>query len=127
MSTEKSILFVDDDEFVLEMYAIKFQQAGFQLEFARDGKEALTKVAPGKYQLIISDLVMPNVNGFNFLEELAKKGIPKTTPILVLTNLGEEEGRAQCIAHGATDYLLKAFSTPTEIVEKAKSIISSHT
>ncbi|MEK7660132.1 MAG: response regulator [Patescibacteria group bacterium] len=126
MSDTNAILFVDDDEFVLEMYALKFKQAGFNLEFARDGKEALTKIAPGKYQLIISDMIMPHTNGFDLIEELDRLGITKTTPVLVLTNLGEEEGKEKCMAHGATDYMLKAYSTPTEIVEKVKQIISSH-
>lgn len=126
MSDTNAILFVDDDEFVLEMYALKFKQAGFNLEFARDGKEAMAKVAPNKYTLIISDMIMPNANGFDLIAELDKRGITKTTPVLVLTNLGEEEGKEKCMAHGAADYMLKAYSTPTEIVEKARQIINSH-
>lgn len=127
MSDTNAILFVDDDEFVLEMYALKFKQAGFDLEFARDGEEAMEKVAPGKYKLIISDMIMPRANGFDLIAELDSKGITKTTPVLVLTNLGEEEGKAKCMEHGAADYILKAFYTPTEIVEKAKQIINTRT
>ncbi len=127
MSEKKAILFVDDDEFVREMYALKFQKEGFNLEFARDGVEALEKIVPGKYQLIISDMIMPNANGFDLLAELFKRDITKTTPVLVLTNLDEAEGKERCMAHGAKEYVVKAYSTPTEIVEKAKLIITSHT
>lgn len=127
MSLKKcKVLIIDDDLFLLEMYSIKFQEAGFDLEIAKSGEEALEKLSNKEYapEIILLDVLMPNLDGFEFLKNIKENHIAPGTKIIILSNLSQKEDIEKGIELGADDYLIKAHHTPTEVVEKIKAILN---
>lgn len=118
------ILLIDDDPFILDMYVLKFKESGFEIDTARDGKEGLKKIQESGPDLVLLDVVMPIMDGFDVLQELKKEkpqgGFPK---IILLTNLGQKEDVERGIKLGADDYIIKAHFTPSEVVGKVKQLL----
>ena len=116
-ATEKIILIVDDDSFLLDMYAMRFTQSQFKVETAMSAEEALTKLRGGlKPTIMLLDVVMPTTDGFELLEQInSEKLIPETVKIF-LSNLGQPEDIARGKSLGAASYIVKANSTPSEVV-----------
>lgn len=122
------ILIIDDDEFLLDMYAIKFRQSGFETEACFGAVEALEKIRNGlKAEVVLFDLVMPNMDGFEFLRTLKKENLLQNSKLIVLSNLGQKEDVKKGISLGAHDYIVKAYFTPSEVVDKVNSIIGEET
>lgn len=117
------ILIIDDDPFILDMYILKFKERGYDVDTARDGKSGLEKIESTKPDLVLLDIVMPMIDGFEILAELKKKKLEHRPKIVLLTNLGQKEDVERGIALGADDYIIKAHFTPTEVVEKVKSLL----
>ncbi len=124
MSEEKkTILLVEDDRFLSEMYATKLSDGGFEVETAGDGQEAL-KIAKAKNpDLILLDIVLPKMDGFEFLQLLKNDATLKNIAVVILTNLGQKEEVEKGLKLGASDYIIKAHFTPTEVVAKVKKIL----
>ncbi|QQG46142.1 MAG: response regulator [Candidatus Niyogibacteria bacterium] len=123
---KKKILIVDDDEFLLDMYAIKFRESGFEIEVTISGPSALDKIKNGfSPDIILLDIVMPGMDGFEFLKQLKKENLAPSAEVVILTNLGQKEDVQKGLAMGAKDYVIKAHHTPSEIVAKVKSILSN--
>ncbi len=120
-----SILIVDDDEFLLDMYSLKFRQSEFEVDVALGGVEALEKIKKGlKPDAVLFDLVMPDMDGFEFLTNVKKDNLLANSKMVVLTNLGQKEDIEKGAKLGADDYIVKAYFTPTEVVNKIKSLIA---
>ncbi len=119
------ILIIDDDEFLLDMYSLKFKEENFDVEVAMGGLEALEKIKNGlEPNIILVDLVMPNMDGFEFIKELKDKALAKKSKVVILTNLGQKEDIEKGIRLGADDYIVKAYFTPSEIMKKIKNILN---
>ena len=120
---KKMIFIVDDDSFLLDMYAIRFTQAGYQVERAMNAEDALDKLRSGVApDFMLLDVVMPAIDGFELLEKInEEKLIPKVIKIY-LSNLGQESDIARGQALGASGYIVKANSTPSEVVARVKEI-----
>ena len=116
------ILIVDDDPFILEMYTLKLRKAGYEVEVAADGREGLEKIQKGDAAVVLLDIVLPLVDGFEVLEALRRDG-GKHAPIILLTNLGQKEDVDRGLSLGAVDYVIKAHFTPSEVVEKIEHIL----
>ena len=120
----RKIFIVDDDEFLLDMYAVKFRESGFEIEVAHSGIEALEKIKNGlQPDAVLLDIVMPGMDGFEFLKRLKKEGLILSALIVILSNLGQKEDVQKGIAMGVKDYVIKAHHTPSEVVEKIKKIL----
>lgn len=120
MSKHK-ILIIDDDEFLLEMYSLKFREADFDVEIALGGAEALEKIHQGfTPEIILLDLVMPNMGGFDFLKIIKQEEKAVNAKIIILSNLGQQEDIDKGLALGASDYIIKAYFTPSEVIKKVK-------
>ncbi|MDP3784953.1 MAG: response regulator [bacterium] len=120
----KKILIVDDDEFLLDMYALKFKESGFEVEVARGGEEALEKVRGGlKPEAVLLDIVMPTLDGFDVLKFIKKENLIPNAVLVVLTNLGQKEDVEKGLQLGAHDYIVKAHFTPSEVVKKVLSLL----
>ena len=115
------VLLIDDDPFIADMYILKLRAERFQIEVARDGKEGLKRVVEFDPDVVLLDIVMPGLDGFQVLEELRKKGDRRK--IILLTNLGQKEDVERGMRLGADDYVIKAHFTPSEVVEKVRSIL----
>lgn len=113
---------MEDDKFLSEMYTTKLTEGGFEVETAFDGLEGLAK-AQEKPDLILLDIVLPKKDGFEVLGELKSDQNLKSIPVIALTNLGQKEEVDKGFKLGASDYIVKAHFTPTEVMAKIKKIL----
>lgn len=120
--TEKrdySILLIDDDKFLLDMYAVKFKECGCSVETMSDPKEALELLRSGKApNVILIDVIMPGMTGFDFLETVKSEGLAKDSTIIVLSNQGQQEDVDKAMKLGADGYIVKASAIPSEVLTK---------
>lgn len=125
MATAKDtkILVVDDDPFILDMYVIKFKEQGFQVETAMDGKAALQKIETAKPDIVLLDVVMPKMDGFDVIKKIKETMAPRTFKILFLTNFGQKEDVERGMELGADGYIIKAHFTPSEVAAKVKELL----
>lgn len=119
----KKILVVEDDKFLRELIARKLEKEGYQIVEAVDGEDALKKVKNEKPDLVLLDLILPSIDGFEVLSKIKEDISVAQIPVIVLSNLGQKEDVDKGLKLGAVDYLIKAHFTPGEIVEKVKKII----
>lgn len=117
------VLIVDDDAFLSGIYATKLELEGFQVVTGRDGEEALKLAASEKPDLILLDVLMPKLDGFEVLKRLKADPATKDAPVIMLTNLGQKEDIEKGMEEGAVDYLIKAHFVPAEAVDKIKKVL----
>jgi len=120
MAETAKILLVDDEEAITENLASFLIRAGFDVAVARDGLEALEKIAERRPQLIVLDVLMPGMDGRAVLRKLRSEG--NWTPVLLLTQVGEASERAMALEEGADDYLNKPFD-PQELTARIRAIL----
>jgi DNA-binding response OmpR family regulator len=123
MDDKKIILLVEDDVFVSDIYQTKLGSEGFLVQVAENGLEAMKFMEKGKPDLVLLDIVMPYMDGMEVLKRLKENTDWKNIPVILLTNLSEKEKIEEGLGMGATDYLIKSHFTPTEVVEKVKSVL----
>lgn len=125
-SSQLNILIIDDDKFLIDMYSIKFSEYDFKVTTASNGHEALSKIDEGFVpDICLIDIIMPQMDGFQLLEELKKKDSCKDTTMVILSNLGQQDDVDKGLSLGADGYIVKASATPTEVVEKVKDILAN--
>jgi len=117
------ILLVEDDTFLLDMYATKFELEGFSVVMAEDGKKGLEMAAKDDPDIILLDILMPKMDGFTVLDELKKNKDTEKIPVILLTNLGQKDDVKKGFEKGAVGYLIKAHFMPSEVVDKIKKIL----
>jgi len=118
------IFIVEDDEFLLDMYVMKFNGAGFEVEVAKSGALALEKLKDGySPDVVLFDIVMPNVDGFELLERIKKENLAPESLFVALSNLGEKQDMERCLGLGADDYIIKAHFTPKEVFLKVEALL----
>lgn len=117
------ILLVEDDAVISEMYANKFKDEGFEILLAKDGEEALVRALEAAPDLILMDVVLPKMDGFEVLRKIRENPGLKNIRIVFLTNSAEKEDVARGMALGAEAYIVKADYTPGKVVEKVKEIL----
>jgi len=119
----KSILLVEDDPFVIDIYTKKLKMAGFSVRTARDGEEALRKLKEKKPDLLILDIVLPNIDGWELLGKIKGKEELKDLKAVVLSNLSEKIDVEKGLEFGIAGYFIKAYYTPTQVVKEIKKIL----
>jgi DNA-binding response OmpR family regulator len=120
---KKNILIAEDDQMISSMYKTKFNADGYNVFIADNGTDALNIAKKEKIDLILLDIIMPQLDGFSVLRELKKISKFKKTPIVLLTNLGTEEDMKKGKELGAKDYIVKASFTPADISKKVKEYL----
>jgi DNA-binding response OmpR family regulator len=121
------VFVIDDDAFLLDMYALKFAQKEFQVTTSGGTLEALEKLRAGYTpDIIVVDLVMPAMDGFEFLEVVKTEALAKGALVIILSNLGQQEDIDRGLALGAAGYIIKASATPSEVVEKVLEVLQKH-
>lgn len=124
---KKKILIVDDDVFILDMYAFKFSQNNFEVHTANNGLDAVNKLKEGlKPDIIMMDIIMPEMDGFEMLEKINKDKLSDNSLKIILSNKGQQEDVDRGNALGAAGYIVKVNSTPVEVVDKVKAILQEH-
>ncbi len=120
---QKKLLIVEDDNLISSMYKTKFETDGFEVEVASNGADGLKLAKEKRIDMVLLDVILPQLDGFSVLEELKKDAKTKKIPVIMLTNLGTEEDVAKGKNMGAVDYIVKASMTPTEIEEVIKKYL----
>ncbi len=123
MGNKKTILLVEDDIFVSDIYQTKLGQEGFKVLVAENGMEAVKKLKESIPDLILLDIVMPYMDGMDVLRKLKEKKEWKDIPVMLLTNLSDKEKVDEGMGLGASDYLIKSHFTPSEVVAKVRSLL----
>ncbi len=124
MTDSISVLIIEDDKFLSELMSTKLSKEGFTVTLATDGEAGLQKVSEVKPQVVLLDIMLPNINGFDVLEGIQKLGEPFTSiPVIIMSNFGQESKIQKGLELGAKDFLVKANFTTGEIVEKIKSVL----
>lgn len=115
------LLLVDDDAFLRDMYATKFNEAGDQVSVAQSGAEALRLLETETYDAVVMDMIMPGITGPDLIKEITKKELT----CIVLSNQGEQSDIDAATRAGAKGYIIKAELIPSEVVTKVHNLISS--
>lgn len=125
-SSKKKILIVDDDQFLVDMYAVKFKEAGYDVETSMNGRDALKKLRDKSLcpEVILMDVVMPDVDGFEILHTVKTENLCEDPTLIMLSNQGQEGDIQKAMELGANGYIVKANSIPSEVVTEVQAIIS---
>jgi len=121
-STEEKIkiLLIEDEKEVAELYRLKLSLDGYDVTIAENGQEGLDKTIKVDPELIFLDIKMPGMDGFEVLKELRASVKTKNTPVIILSNLDEQELIEKGLTLGANEYLIKSQFTPEGISNKIK-------
>ncbi|MFA4954729.1 MAG: response regulator [Patescibacteria group bacterium] len=120
---KQKILIIEDDGFLASIYAQKLELEGFEVAFANNGEDGLKLAQKDKPDLVLLDLLMPRMDGFEVLEKLKADQATHDIKVLVLTNLGQKEDVERCMKLGAAGYVIKAHSLPQETVKRVKALL----
>ena len=121
--TGARVLLVEDDDFLRKICRTKMEREGFNVSVAINGKEALKKIIEGDPQIVLLDIILPIMDGFEVLKRVKEDPSKSSVPIIMLTNLGQESEIEKGFKLGAEDYIVKAHLTVGEIIEKVKEIL----
>ena len=123
MPKSYSVLLVDDDRFLLDMYRKKFQENGAEVDVAVGSHEALGKLREGKSpDILLLDVIMPTMDGVELLEAIRKDKLAQSSTIIMLTNESDKNKIEEAKKLGIKGYIVKATSIPSEVVEEALKI-----
>ena len=120
---KNKILIVEDDQMIASMYKTKFEADGFECLMAIDGPAGLEMIKKEKPNLVMLDVMLPQLDGFSILKEIKNDAKTKNIPVIMLTNLSTDEDKKKGEELGAVDYLVKASLTPAEISKKIKDYL----
>jgi DNA-binding response OmpR family regulator len=124
--TTKSILLIEDDEALREMYTLIITKAGYILETATDGVQGIAKLRQGGYSLVLLDLMMPNLDGVGVLKSMqvvSNRPKKQNGPIIILSNAGYDKVAEEATKLGAKGFLMKAELTPKELIKEIQDRI----
>lgn len=121
----KKVLIVEDDQFLANAYKLKLTKSGYEVSVATDGEEALDQMAQSVPDIVLLDLIMPNMDGFAALDAMKKDEKLKDIPVVVASNLGQKEDIERAKSLGAMDFIIKSNVSIEDIVNKVKSVIGS--
>jgi len=119
------IAIIEDDPVISQMYRMKFESDGFDVQLANDGEHGVALVKDYTPDLILMDLQMPEMDGATALAHIRKSDWGKDIPVIILTNLGEEEAPKEIRALGIHSYIVKAELTPRQVVQRVKDALSA--
>jgi len=126
MEQKKKIFIIDDDSFLIDMYTLKFTKSGFSVTTALGPEIALEKLNGGFVpDIILLDIVMPVMDGFELMEKMKEDKLAPEAIRIILSNRGQPSDIARGESLGAAGYIVKASSTPAEVIEKVNEIINN--
>jgi DNA-binding response OmpR family regulator len=117
------VLIVEDDKFLRELISQKITKEGHEAVVAVDGEEGVKKAKEETPDIVLLDLILPGIDGFEVLAKIKEDPLTNAIPVIILSNLGQKEDMEKGMKLGAAGYLIKAHFTPSEIMEKIKTIL----
>jgi len=118
------IAIIEDDQTISQMYRMKFEADGFEVQLADNGKRGVELVESFKPDIILLDLQMPEMGGDEALAEIRKHDWGKSLPVIILTNMGQEESPKSLKSLNVSSYIVKADLTPSQVVGRVKQTLS---
>lgn len=118
------IAIIEDDPTINQMYRMKFEATSFEVQMASDGEQGVALAEAFRPDLILLDIQMPKMNGYETLKAIRSHEWGKNIPVIILTNLGEEEAPKELRTLGIESYIVKADLTPSQVVERAKETLN---
>ncbi|MBU4480878.1 response regulator [Patescibacteria group bacterium] len=123
----KKILLADDDPLLIQVYSNKLKSAGYEVEAAQSGEEILRRLLERKFDLVLLDIVLPEISGWEVLEKIKERRVGSKNledlKIVIISNLGQRSEVEKGLKLGAVKYLVKSHYTPSQIVEEVKQIL----
>lgn len=117
----KKVILIEDDFFIRDLYKRQFTLSGIEIEAFANGRDGLEALKKNKYDIVLLDIMLPDINGIDILKQIKDDPVNKDLPVVFLTNMGQESIIKEGFALGAEDYLIKAAYTPNQVVEKTKA------
>jgi len=125
MSDKKiKVAIIEDDIAIVQMYRTKFESEGYEVETAGDGRTGLDLIESFDPNIILLDLMMPNMSGLDMLQQLRGKPGGREAKVVVLTNMGDTETATRVYKMAADDYIVKAEMTPKQVAERVKDLLA---
>jgi DNA-binding response OmpR family regulator len=121
---DKKILLVEDDPFLIDIYTTRLKEGGYSVEVSTSGSDCLKKISKENFDLLILDLILPDMNGLEVLKKInEKKESFMGLKIIILSNIGDKKEIEEGIRLGADKYLIKAHHTPSDIIKEIKNLL----
>lgn len=128
MSANKvKVAIIEDDIAIVQMYRTKFENEGYEVATAQDGVAGLELLSNFQPDIVLLDLMMPNMNGLDMLSKLRNGPGGRDTKVVVLTNMGDTETATKVYKMAADDYIVKAEMTPKQVAERVKALLEKGT
>jgi CheY-like chemotaxis protein len=121
-SKPKKILIAEDEKAYSRALVLKLKNAGYEAESVANGEEVISTLKKTRYDLLLCDIIMPKMNGFQVLEEIRKQGMK--VPVFVLSNLSQADDEKKALALGATGFLSKSNSPIAEVISKIQQFLT---
>jgi len=122
---KKYILLIEDEEIIANLIVSELTEAGYDVKVAQNGKEGIEKILEKKPDLVLLDILLPILNGFDVLEALKEKGFLPDLPVIIISNSGKPVEIERAKNLGIKDYLIKVNFSPKEILQKVENVFSS--
>jgi len=120
---KKRVLIIEDEKEIARLYQERLTKEGFETEIANNGAWGLKLAAHGDFDIILLDMVMPVMDGYEVLKQIKKDLRTQKVPVLVFSNSAQDEEIAKVLEMGARDYFLKSKMTPAQVVEEVKNVL----
>ena len=120
----KKVLIIEDESYLLEMYKMRFEQGGYEVMVAEDGESGLSMARKGQPDIVLLDIMLPKMNGYQVLEEIRKNADTEKLKVYVLSNLGQSVEIKKGMEGGANGYFVKSNLTPTQLFTDVEKILS---
>lgn len=121
----KKILLVEDDQFLGSLIKNRFVKEGFDMDWVMDGEAAIAKLKEMPHDLILMDIILPGASGFEVMEKITAEPQVGSTPIIIISNLGQESDIARGRELGAVSYLVKADTPIDLLVQKVREFLKA--
>jgi DNA-binding response OmpR family regulator len=122
--TKTKVAIIEDDMAIVQMYRTKFETEGYDVATAEDGASGLELIDSFSPDIILLDLMMPNMNGLDMLSRLRSQPNGREAKVVVLTNMGDTETATKVYKMAADDYIVKAEMTPKQVAERVKLLLA---
>ena len=123
-TTKTKVAIIEDDMAIVQMYRTKFETEGYDVATAEDGASGLELIDSFSPDIILLDLMMPNMNGLDMLSRLRSQPNGREAKVVVLTNMGDTETATKVYKMAADDYIVKAEMTPKQVAERVKALLA---
>lgn len=122
----KTILIIEDDHLLLGLYKSSLELEGFRVDVANNGHAGFTMAKSTNPDLILLDVIMPELDGFSLLSDLKSEPTTKHIPVIIFSNLSQKEEIERGIHLGAKDYIVKTSVTPKELAQKVRAFLENN-